>query len=50
MATGVVGMSGVNARKAVALVFKHEIGVATTQHQPMAEKIAPPMVHSIWNL
>ena len=46
MATGVVGTSGVNARKAVALVFKHEIGLATTQNLLMAEKIAPPMVHS----
>ena len=50
MAAGVDGTSGENAQKAVVLAFKHEIGLATTQHLLMAEKIALPVVHSIRNL
>ena len=50
MDTGVDGTSGASAQKAVVLVFKHEIGLAIIQHLVMAEKIAPPVAHSIQNL
>ena len=50
LGTGVVGTSGVNARKTVASVIKHAVGFVTAQPLPMVAKIAPPMVHAIRNL
>ena len=49
MAAGVVGMSGVNARKSVGLVIKYEIGFATAQSLLEAAIIAMPMVLVIQN-
>ena len=50
MVTGVVGTSGVNARKNVVLVIKHEIGFATTQYLLMVAKTALPPAQVILNL
>ena len=50
MATGVVGTSGVNARKSVGLAIKHEIGFATTHQLLMEENPALPVVQVIQNL
>ena len=50
MVTGVVGTSGVNARKTVGLAIKHEIGFATTHHLLMEEMLAQPEVQVAQNL
>ncbi len=50
MAIGVVGTSGVNARKTVGLAIKHEIGLATIRHLLMEEKHALPVVQVVQKL
>ena len=49
MATGVVGTSGVNARKTVVLVINQEIGFATTLRLQMAAKTALLVAQVIQN-
>ena len=50
MATGVVGVNGVNARKIAVLVIKREVDFATAHHQLMVVTIAGTVVRVARNL